>query len=305
VIAAFATVYLVWGSTFLAIRYAIETIPPLTMASFRFLLAGGALYAWARRSGATRPTLRDWGLATLVGSLLFLAGNGSVVYAEKSVPSGVVALACGTVPLWMSLFDSIGRGRSRLPWTTWGAIPIGFAGIALLVEPRKLEGTHGTIDPAMALLLLAGSAGWGGASILARRHPLSTSPRAATGMQMLGGGASLALAGLAGGEWSRFVPAELSLRSTLSLLYLVGFGSILAFSAYAWLLRVSTPSRVGTYAWVNPLVAVALGASIGGEPIGARTVAAGGFIVAAVALTTIGRGKVPTEGEGEAVKQAG
>jgi drug/metabolite transporter (DMT)-like permease len=284
-IAAFGAIYLIWGSTFLVIRFAIETIPPLLMAGSRFLSAGAILYAWARLTGSPPPERRHWPPAVLVGSLLFLLGNGGVTWSEKRVPSGLVALIIATIPLSMSLIDWIWHdGRRPSRWMLAGLL-LGFSGILILVEPGEVGGKV-QVSPLNLLILLATSACWAAGSLYARSAPLPRSSSLAVAMELLAGGALLVVAGLAVGEGALFHAAELTLRSILSVAYLSLFGSVLAFTAYIWLLKSTSAARVATYAYVNPVVALTLGWVFGGEPLTGRTVAAGLVIVAAVVIIT-------------------
>lgn len=290
VIAAFAAVYLVWGSTYLAILFAIETLPPFWMAAARFLTAGALLYAWARWRGEPTPRPVHWRSATIVGLLLLLGGNGGVVWAEQRVPSGLAALLVATVPLWMVLLDGAGRGWRRPPGRLLFGVAVGLAGVALLVGPGEFAGGGGA-DPAGALVLIVASLSWTLGSLYSRRAELPASPLLGTAMQMLGGGVGLAIAGLVAGEGSRLDLAAASARSLWALGYLVVFGSLVGFTAYIWLLRVSTPALVSTYAYVNPVVAVLLGWAFAGEALTPRTLLAAGVIVGAVVLITTVRSR--------------
>jgi drug/metabolite transporter (DMT)-like permease len=284
-IAAFSAIYFIWGSTFLVIRFAIETIPPLLMAGSRFLSAGAILYAWARLTGSPPPERRHWPSAALVGGLLFLVGNGGVTWSEQHVPSGLVALIIATIPIWMSLIDWIWHdGRRPTRWMIAGLL-LGFSGIVLLAEPGDLGG-KGQVAPLNALFLLVTSACWAAGSLYARSAPLPRSSSLAVAMELLAGGALLVVVGLAVGEGSRFHAADLTLRSILSVAYLSVFGSVLAFTAYIWLLKSTSAARVATYAYVNPVVALTLGWVFGGEPMTGRTIAAGLVIVVAVVIIT-------------------
>ncbi|HET7585091.1 MAG TPA: drug/metabolite exporter YedA [Gemmatimonadaceae bacterium] len=287
VIAAFAAVYIIWGSTYLAIRFAIETIPPFLMAGVRFLIAGTILYVWARARGVARPVRGMWVSATIVGALLMLGGNGAVVWAEQSVPSGVASLLAGTTPLWMVGFDwARGDGERPRP-SVFAGLALGLAGIAVLVGPSHLGG--GGVSLVGAVVLLIGSLAWATGSLYSRYALVPRDPFLATGMQMLAGGVLLVIAGLATGEQAQVHLAHLSLKSVLAFSYLVVFGALVGFTAYLWLLRVSTTARVSTYAYVNPVVAVVLGWAFAGEPLTARTLVAAAVIVAAVVLITTGR----------------
>jgi drug/metabolite transporter (DMT)-like permease len=289
-VAAFGAVYLLWGSTYIAIRFALETLPPFWMAASRFLLAGTLLYLFARRRGAAAPEPRHWRSALVVGGLLLLGGNGGVVWAEQRVPSGLAALLVATVPLWMVTLDGVGRGWRRPPGQVLVGVGMGLAGVALLVGPARFAGGGG-VDPLGAAVLLLASLSWTAGSLYSRRAPLPASPLLGTAMEMLGGGACLVVAGLVAGEWSRLDLAAASPRSLLAVAYLVVFGSLVGFTAYVWLLRVSTPPLVATYAYVNPVVAVFLGWAFANEPVTVRTLVAAGVIVGAVMLITTYRAR--------------
>ena len=281
---AFAAVYLIWGSTYLAIRLAIETLPPFLMAGVRFVVAGILLYAWARWRGASRPAQTHWLAAAIVGGLMLLGGNGGVTWAEQRVPSGLTAVLIATVPLWIALLEWLQGGMRP---TARGAVGLmmGLAGIALLVSPGELAGAKG-IDLVGAVVLLVASLSWAIGSLYSRRARLPSSPLLATAMEMLAGGLLLLVAGLATGQASDLDPSRISLQSVLALCYLIVFGSLVAFTAYIWLLRVTLPAHAATYAYVNPIVAVFLGWALAGEPLTARTLLAAAVIVAAVVIIT-------------------
>ena len=282
---AFAAIYVIWGSTYLAIRFAIETVPPLLMAAVRFLIAGGALYAWLRWRGAARPAAIHWRAAALVGGFLLLGGNGAVVWAEQRVPSGVTALLVAMVPLWMVLIDWARPGGVRPTLMVAAGLALGLAGLALLVGPEQfLGGAH--TDHLGALVLAFGCLSWSIGSVYSRHAPLPPSPQLATAMEMLAGGALLLLASAVRGEWPLLDLHAISPRSLLALGYLVVFGSLVAFSAYIWLLRQTSAARVSTYAYVNPVVAMLLGWALADEPLSPRTLLAAGVIVAGVVLIT-------------------
>lgn len=280
---AFAAIYLIWGSTYLAIRFAIETIPPFLMAGIRFLAAGAVLYAWARRQGAEKPVPEHWRSALVIGVLLLLVGNGFVTWAELFVPSGIAALVVATTPLWIVLLDWIWQGSARPSLRTLLGLLAGFAGIVILIGPYNLLRGEGLNPLGLGALLLA-TAAWAAGSLYSRRAPLPSSPLLATGMQMLCGGGLLLVAGLLGGEAERFEVAAISQRSILSLLYLIVFGAIIGFTAFAWLLRVTTPARVATYAYVNPVIAIFLGWALAEEKLGGSSLLAAAVIVVAVVL---------------------
>lgn len=291
ILSAFAAVYLIWGSTYLAIRFAIETLPPFLMAGTRFLVAGLVLYGWARWRGEGRPTRRNWMAATLLGGLLLLGGNGVVSWAELRVPSGLAALLISTVPLCVVLLEWIGPrvvrvGRPSRPVLL--GVAGGLAGIVLLVGPGELLGEG--IDPIGAAALIAASLSWAFGSTLARRLPLPSSPVLGTAQEMVGGGVLLLLAGAALGEPARLDLAAVTSSSVAALAYLIVLGSLVAFTAYVYLLREVPVAKVATYAYVNPLVALLLGWAIAGEQLNARTLVASTIILASVVVITAYRG---------------
>ncbi len=288
VVLAFTAIYVIWGSTYLAIRFAIETMPPLLMAAVRFLIAGSLLYAWVRARGTPAPRRDEWRATTIVGGLMLLGGNGAVVWAEQRVPSGVTALLVALVPLWMVLLEWWRRGGVRPDSRTVAGLALGLGGLALLVGPEQVLG-GGHVDHAGAAVLALGSLSWAAGSLYSRHAHLPASPMLATAMEMLGGGVLLLLAAGARGEWAQADLAAISLRSALAAGYLVVFGSLVAFTAYIWLLRVTTPARVSTYAYVNPVVAMLLGWALAGEPLTPRTLVAAAIIIAAVGLITWSR----------------
>ena len=278
---ALATIYLVWGSTYLAIRVTDRTMPPLLMSSVRFLIAGAALYAFASR-GRARPTFREWRAAAIVGAALLLIGNGGVAWAETRLESGLAALIVAIIPLWVALMDRAFFGR-RLSATAIAGLVVGFAGVALLVRP----GGGGDV---LAMLALVGTtAAWAGGSLYARGAALPESPLLSASMQMLAASLFLGIAGLATGETSGIHADSFSTKPVIAFVYLVLVGSLIAFSAYAWLLKNVRISIVSTYAFVNPVVAVALGTVFLNEAIGWSTLAAGAAIVVAVVLIVTAR----------------
>jgi drug/metabolite transporter (DMT)-like permease len=285
VVLALATVYLVWGSTYLAIRVTDRTLPPLLMSSVRFLVAGAALYAFASR-GRARATRREWGAAAIAGAALLLVGNGGVAWAETRLDSGFAALIVAIIPLYVALMDRVFFGRRLSPTAITGLV-IGFAGVALLVRP----GGGGNVG--VALALVATTSAWAAGSLYARGAPLPSSPLLSASMQMLAASIFLGIAGLAAGEAGDVHASSFSIKPLIAFAYLVIFGSLLAFSAYAWLLKNVRISVVATYAFVNPVVAVALGTMFLGETIGWTTILAGGAIVTAVVLIVTAR--VPTQ----------
>jgi len=281
VVGALATVYLVWGSTYLAIRVTDRTMPPLLMCSVRFLIAGTALYAFASR-GKARPTLRQWRAAAIVGAALLLAGNGGVAWAETRLESGLAALIVAIVPLWFALLDRVFFGR-RLSAPALAGLVVGFGGVGLLVRP----GGGGNV--VAALTLVGTTAAWAGGSLYARGAQLPESPLLSASMQMLSAALFLAVVGLAKGEAGGIHADSFSTKPVIAFAYLVLVGSLIAFSAYAWLLKNVRTSVVSTYAFVNPVVAVALGTAFLNEAIGWTTIVAGAAIVVAVVLIVTAR----------------
>jgi drug/metabolite transporter (DMT)-like permease len=282
VYAAFAAVYVIWGSTYLGIRFALETIPPFLMASVRFLAAGSVMYAYARLRGAPAPGRGEWRSAAIVGTLLFLGGNGAVVWAQQWIPSGVAALLVATEPMIFVLLDSL-RRRERPKKSVLLGLVLGLAGVAVLIGPGKILG-GGRVDVAAALVLVGGATAWAIGSLLSKSARMPASPAMATALTLLCGGAALLVASVARGEPFGFEASAVSGRSLLALFYLFSFGSLIAFSAYLWILRVATTARAATYAYVNPVVAVLLGWAFAGETLTARTLLAAAVIVGAVAL---------------------
>jgi drug/metabolite transporter (DMT)-like permease len=291
-------VYVIWGSTYLAIREAVLTLPPLLMAAVRFLVAGGVLYAWAIRRGdreGDRPGWPQWRAASIVGILLLLVGNGGVVLAERSVPTGIAALVIATIPLWMAMIDRVFFGQRLAPQAIAGLV-LGFSGLGLLVG-----GTGGgRLDAGGMIILLCAAIGWSIGSMYSKNAPLPSRPLVATALEMLAGGAALVVAGAIHGEFAHIHPELFSLASLLALAYLIVFGSLVAFSAYVWLLRAAPISLLSTYAYVNPVVAVLLGWIFLSERITGRTLLAGAVILVAVALMISAR-KIPPGDPADAV----
>jgi drug/metabolite transporter (DMT)-like permease len=285
-VGAFLLIYFVWGSNFLAIRYAIETIPPFLLMGVRSFLAGVCLYAWGRVSSGERPTLAHWRAAAVAGTLLFLGCHGVLAWAQGRVPSGQAALGMATLPLWMTLLDWLWAGAARPGWPVWLGLALGLLGLSVLVGPGSWGGA---VDPVGLLALQVSGFAWALGSITARRSNLPAAVVLSTGMQLASGGIALLAVALVSGEMGGFDIRAVSWRSIGGFAYMVGAASIAAFTAYVWLLRVSTPSRVASYAFVNPLVAVVVGAAIGGEPLDARTGLAAVLILAAVAAILSGR----------------
>ncbi|MFI5229326.1 MAG: EamA family transporter [Gemmatimonadales bacterium] len=292
VLAAFAAVYIVWGSTYLAIRYAVATIPPFFMVAARFVVSGAILYAWARARGSPRPTRREWRDAAIAGALMLGVGNGSVSWAEQRVPSGLAALLAAVVPLWMVLLDWAGPHGRRPRQRVMLGVAVGLAGLFVLVNPRASSTAAGSgVDLGAAIVLILSSLGWAAGSVYNRYGERPHSAVMSTGMQMLAGSVLLLAIGVVIGEPARLHVDQISAASWIGWIYLVTFGSLVGFTAYIYLLRAVSPAKASTYAYVNPLVAVFLGWAIAGEPVTARTLLAAAIILAGVAMITMnGRG---------------
>lgn len=281
---ALGLVYVIWGSTYLAIRFAVQTLPPLTMSGFRFLIAGGVLWAWSALRGGERVKAVHWRSAAILGVLLLLFGNGLVVIAEKRVDSGLTALLVSTTPLFMVLLPWLFQGGKRPSLATAVGIVLGLAGVGLLVRPSGVGG----VDLWGAAMLTGASLTWAMGSLYSRRAVLPSSPLLATGIEMLAGGVLMVTAGGLLGEFGQIDLAHASARSVLAFAYLV-VAAVVAFTAYLWLLRAAPPALVSTYSYVNPLVAVLLGWALAGEPLTGRTALAALVIVSGVALITVTR----------------
>lgn len=281
---AFAAVYIIWGSTYIAIVYVLETMPPFLMAGARFLFAGSLLYCWARFRGAEKPTIAHWGRALLIGGMLFLLGNGSVVWAEQHVASGIVALLITTEPIWVVLLEWF-LDKNRPNQSVVIGLVLGFIGTIVLIGPNAFSGLANS-NLLGCLIVLVSSIFWATGSVYLSRAALPSSPLLMTGMQMLAGGTLLTLMGTSFGEWAQVNFDAFSERSVLAWLYLTIFGSLIAFTAYSWLARVASPSRVSTYAYVNPAIAVLLGWVLKNEPVTERTLFAAVLLVSAVILIT-------------------
>lgn len=281
-VAAFAAVYVVWGSTYLAIHYAIGTIPPFLMAGVRFVIAGGIMYAWGTARGATRPTRLQWRNTSIIGILLLTAGNGGVVWAEQTVPTGIAALLVSILPLWLVLLDWIRPGGKRPSVGVAAGIALGMVGMGVLIGPDSFRGA-GPVNLWGALALILASLSWAAGSLFAKHSDLP-SQVLTTGMEMLAGGAALLALATVTGEIRHFNPHAVSSTSLLGLAYLVTFGSLIGFSAFSWLLKHASPAAVGTYAYVNPVVAVFLGWLVAGELVTPRTLLGAAIIIASVGI---------------------
>lgn len=283
ILTGFAAIYLIWGSTYLGIRYAVETIPPLLMMGIRHSVAGVLVYAWARARGAEAPGAKQWMFAAIAAMFLFLAGHGVLAWAELKIPSGLAALLCATLPLWTVLVARVEGSEQKLSGRAWAGLILGFAGVGVLVAPN-LSGGHNSLSLLGIGAAIASALAWAIGTIYSKSVHISSSTILAAAMQMMAGGTLLLVAAFASGEGIHI--SYFTLRSTLALGYLIVFGSIIAFTVFTWLITVASPSRVSTYAYVNPVVAVLLGWILAAEPLGWTTGVATVIIVAGVALVT-------------------
>ena len=282
----FASIYIIWGSTYLAILFAIRSIPPLVMAGTRFLIAGAILYLAARLSGA-KPTGRaDWRTAAIVGACLLLGGNGGVTLSEQYIPSGLAALLVATIPIYMALLGWLFRMSPRPNAIAIAGLAGGFAGVGLLVGPALIYPAAGESPHAWIgmTILLGSSLIWTVGSLYSRRTHTEASPFLAAGQQMLCGGGLMLLVGIARGELRGFDPAQVTMESLGAFAYLVVIGGIVGYASYAWLLRHCEPAKVATYAYVNPIVAVLLGVMFANEKLSMRMLMAAALIIGSVAL---------------------
>lgn len=288
---ALLSIYIIWGSTYLAIRFAVETLPPFLMAAARFTVPGAIFYLWQRQRGEPTPDKHQWRSAILIGFFLLVGGNGSVSWAEQRVFSGVTALLVGSMPVWMVLIDLLWSRDRRPGRITLAGVLLGLLGIVILIAPSLSEGGKNQFDLLGMLVLLLATLSWTVGSLYSRDAQLPKSPLLGTGMEMLAGGIILLLWGTFAGEWSRLEIAQVSTRSLLALLYLLVFGSMIGFSAYTWLLRNSPTPLVSTYAYVNPLIAVLLGSFLADEPFTLNIMLSAMVIISAVFLINTQRFK--------------
>lgn len=289
---AFAIIYFVWGSTFLAIRVGVREVPPFLLAAMRFLLAGLILYGWMVARGERGPTGRQWTSAFLLAVLIFVLDYGLLFWAERRVPSGIAAVMMATIPLFMALSEIVFLRTQHLTVRLALALLIGVGGVAVLVS-RSLNLGGEPVDTAGAAALIVGAMSWSVASALTRKLPLPASKVMSSGAQMLAGGILLALTAAALGEFRGFRPWTVSREAWFALLYLIVAGSVIAFTAYVWLIHHESPTKVGTYAYVNPVVAVVIGYFLGGEALGLRTVLGIVFVLISVVVITTTQGKKP------------
>jgi drug/metabolite transporter (DMT)-like permease len=285
---AFAIIYFVWGSTFLAIRIGVREVPPFLLAAMRFVVAGLALYLWTLARGERSPDRRQWMSAFLLAVLIFVLDYGLVFWAEQRVPSGVTAVIMSTISVFMALAEIAVLGTQKLTVRLALALLLGLTGVAVLMS-RSLNVGGAPIDRTGAIALIIAAVSWSAASVLTRKLPLPSSKIMSSAAQMLAGGVLLAITAAALGEFPRFHPAAVSAGAWLALLYLIVAGSIVAFTAYVWLIHHESPTKVGTYAYVNPVAAVVLGYFAGGEEIGVRTILGSVLVLVAVIAITYRR----------------
>jgi drug/metabolite transporter (DMT)-like permease len=290
VLGAYGAIYFIWGSTYLGIRFTLETLPPFLSGGLRFLFAGLVLFGWAWCRGTERPTRAGWLNAAKLAAIMIFLGYGGVMWAEQIVPSGIAALIISVEPLWFFIFDWLVFKSARPRMKEWAGLALGFAGTLFLAF-----GEGGASFEAVpgyrigTLVIFCSTLAWVFGSLLSRKTHIADSTLLGTGMEMLMGGILLVIAGFALGDWARFIPSQVSLKSWLALAYLAVFGSIIAFTAFVWLLKVEPASRVATHAFVNPVVAVILGWALGGEQITSRMLVAAGVVVASVMLITLSK----------------
>jgi drug/metabolite transporter (DMT)-like permease len=289
-IAAFAAIYVIWGSTYLGIRITLETMPPFLMAAARFVFAGSILFIILKLRGARWPTAHQWIANGVIGTLLLLGGNGLVVWAELTIPSGITALLIGIGPLFIVLTEWAWPGGMRPTVITMLALLLGFVGVIWLAAPWE-SASGGGLNPAGVVAILGACVFWSLGSIYSRHAKHGADPFLAASLQMLGGGATLAILALLHGDFHDLDMGAISLRAWSAFAYLVSIGSLVGFSTFVWLMKHSTPARVSTYAYVNPVVAVFLGWLIAGEPITSRTLVASAIIIAAVVIITTQKAK--------------
>ncbi len=281
---ALLALYIIWGSTYLGIRFAVETIPPFMQGAVRFLISGLILVGWRRAAGDPAPTLRQWRSALVVGLLLLLGGNGLLAWAEQRIPSGIAALLVGATPMYMTLIEALRPGGVRPKWMQVLGLVIGFGGIVLLIGPAEFSDSGQQFNLIGVAACLMGAFLWSLGSIYSRNADVPKSTLMFTGMQMLMGSLGMFVVSAWMGEFTHFNISAVSLRSALGLLYLITFGSLGGFVSYGWLLRNAPISLVSTYAYVNPIVAVFLGNILGQEPLSGRILLAAAIIIGSVVL---------------------
>ena len=299
---ALIALYIVWGSTYLAIRFAVETIPPFMMAGLRFLISGLILFVWRRAAGDPMPTKGQWISTGIVGIALLLGGNGLVSWAEQRVPSGIAALMVSTIPLWLVLFEALRPGGLKPGWRGIIGLLIGFSGVFLLIGPAEFSGKSGTqFDVLGTIALLFAALLWSLGSIYSKHAEMPKSSLMSTAAQMLVGAAALFIVSAGTGEFNVIHFASVSLRSWSGLAYLIAFGSLIGFVSYGWLLQNAPISLVSTYAYVNPVIAVFLGNLLASEPLTPRILLAAAIIIGSVVFINSGHKTNPTKEAEEAI----
>jgi drug/metabolite transporter (DMT)-like permease len=301
ILLAFAIIYLVWGSTFLAIRVGVREVPPFLFAGMRFFTAGIVLYAWMRAKGTASPTRREWLAASLLAVLIFVLDYGLLFWAEKRVPSGIAAVMMATIPVFTALAEIIFLRTQKLTFRLGLALLIGICGVAVLVRHSEGFG-EAAIDSSGAAALVVAAVSWSVAAILTRKLSLPQSKVMSSGAQMLAGGILLTITSAMLSEFRGFDVRTVSLGAWLALIYLILAGSIVAFTAYVWLIHHESPTKVGTYAYVNPVVAVMIGYFLGGEPLGVRTIAGTLLVLVSVVVITTAPKKVESGASGRAAE---
>ncbi len=293
ILLAFAIIYFVWGSTYLAIRVGVREMPPFLMAGLRFTVAGLALYGWMRLAGVPSPSWREWRGATVLGALMFLLDYACLFWAEQRIPSGVSAVILAAIPVCITLLEIIFLRTQRLTVRLSLGLLVGIVGVAVLMDPSSSLG-EAPLDRRGAIALLVACCGWSIGTIVSRRLVLPESKPMSAGAQMLSGGVQLLILAAVSGEFADFRVQDVSRIAWFSLIYLIIAGSVVGYTAYVWLLHYESPTKVGTYAYVNPVVAVIIGAGLGGEIIGRRTMLGTALIlVRVVAITTMRRQAIP------------
>jgi len=289
---AFAIIYFVWGSTFLAIRVGVREVPPLVLASMRFFVAGAVLFLWMRLSGTPSPSRREWLAASVLAVCIFVLDYGLLFWAEQRVPSGIAAVMLATIPVFMALSEIIFLRTQRLTFRLALALLVGIGGVSVLVS-RSVNIGEAPIDRSGAIALVIAAMSWSIASALTRKLPLPASKVMSSGAQMLAGGILLALTAVILGEFRGFHIAAVSRGAWFALAYLIVAGSIVGFTAYVWLIHHESPTKVGTYAYVNPVVAVIVGYFLGGETVGPRTLLGTLLVLVSVIVITTTRARKP------------
>ncbi len=298
---ALIALYLVWGSTYLGIKFAIETIPPFFHAGIRFLISGIILVVWQRAAGYEMPTRKQWVSTAFIGTMLLLGGNGLVAWAEQFIPSGIAALIISSMPMFLVIAEAVRPNGAKPNWQTIVGLLVGFAGIFILVGPSQISGSNVQLNPSGIVALLGACILWTTGSIYSRTADLPKSSLMTTGAEMLMGSIGLFIVSLLTGELKGWDPAQVSAHSMYGLLYLITIGSIIGFGSYTWLLQNAPISLVATYAYVNPIVAVLLGSWLGNEPLGPHVWLAAAIIIGSVIFINTTRGKPKVKKEAELV----